>query len=78
MNRIFLATALIAMTAPAFAETRIVLGCEVIQAANGNYFYKVDPTCAFDRTGLGEQGDGKPLPVAELPVEEEPADDAKS
>lgn len=41
------------------ATAKTVLGCEVTQASNGNYFYKVDPTCQFDRTGLSERGDGK-------------------
>ena len=47
-----------AVSAPAGAK--VFAGCEVIKAANGNHFYKVDGACQFDRTGRGDQGDGKP------------------
>lgn len=47
-------------------------GCEIIQAANGNYWFKADPACVFDRSGAGERGDGKPLPVIDEPEAELP------
>lgn len=53
----FVLITMFAFTSSASAKT--VLGCEVTQASNGNYFFKVDPTCQFDRTGLSDRGDGK-------------------
>lgn len=62
MKAIILTAALIggiALPTLAFAETKVINGCEVVQASNGNYFYKVDGACQFDRTGLSAIGDGK-------------------
>lgn len=62
MKAIIITAALIggiALPTLAFAETKVINGCEVVQASNGNYFYKVDGACQFDRTGLSAIGDGK-------------------
>lgn len=53
------------------ATAKTILGCEVTQASNGNYFYKVDPTCQFDRTDLGERGDDRVILEDEEEEEEE-------
>ena len=55
MGALILLALLMAMPASA----KVIAGCEVVQADNGNYFYKVDPTCAFERDGLGDRGEGK-------------------
>lgn len=63
---------------PALADTQVINGCQVIQAENGNYWFKTDNACQFDRTGLGNRGDGKPLPVVEeIEEPEEPEVDTK-
>ena len=39
------------LTVPAFADTKIVLGCEVKTVPGTNYSNKVDPNCQFAVTG---------------------------
>lgn len=60
----------------AFAETKVINGCEVVQASNGNYFYKVDGACQFDRTGLSAIGDGKAKWLEAKEAEEAAAEEA--
>jgi hypothetical protein len=58
MTKLLITTVAITLMATS-ANAKTILGCEVVKADNGNYFYKVDNACQFDRTGLGERGDGK-------------------
>lgn len=61
MKAIYLAllTLGVAFAVPALADPVVIDGCEVRQSEGGTHFVKVDPTCAFDRVGLGETADGK-------------------
>lgn len=88
MNRVYLsAIAAVMLTVPASADT--VLGCEVKQATNGNYFNLVDPNCSFNGSvhwggdDLHDFSSPDPETVSEEPTEEptdeptdEPIDDA--
>lgn len=50
MKRLILTTALALFAAPALADepvTKWKYGCEWQQAANGNYFYRVDAGCPY-------------------------------
>jgi hypothetical protein len=38
-------------TAGTAAETQTFLGCEMVKAENGGYFFKADPSCVY--AGLG-------------------------
>jgi hypothetical protein len=78
MKYLLLTTAL-AMGFPAFAETKIILECEVIPVKDSNYYVKADPDCDF----AGGSNGGKRinlgvfalLPDDDVPTEpEEPVD----
>ena len=72
LKAILCTSALVMLPFAGMAETRIVDGCEVIKAENGDYWYKTDGACEFARIGLGSKGDGPfPLPVPPLPGDDD-------
>lgn len=49
--------ALLALSIPAAADTKVIDGCAVQKADNGNYYSKVDATCQFTNDAGGKGGD---------------------
>ncbi len=73
MNRLLLTTALAMLAAPAIADPKIILECEVIPIENSNYYVKADPDCDF----AGSMAGGKainPGVFALLPEDDAPVD----